>query len=439
MGCDMVVALGRATADGQTLFGHNSDRSNRFGPLLCRTPGREHSPGEKVQTQYLELPQVRQTLSVLGSRPDHWWGYSHALNDQGVVMGCVGLTTHLAGQGPGLTGGDLVRLALERCHSSRQAVDVVVDLVERQGLSASPDVPPEGGSDHGFLIADAVEAFAVETAGRHWVYQEIHEVRAVSNVCIIRQDWDRISPGLAAHAIAQGWWPGDGSKLDFAGTLSEAPTGQASGLRRWGRATYLLEQQNGHIDATFLRRVLSDHYEGTHFEVDPQLASPGPVPLCQHGNGPGGSLTAASWVSQLSADPCHLPVAWCAFGPPCRDVYFPFFLDGDLPLAFTGADVDGGFRLGERLARAGEALCNDAAGRERMRDCFGRLQAQFDREAENFAVEGAALKQSGQRLELRQQAASLMQRNLEQFEAVLGELETAVRKPGSSPHGVLAC
>jgi hypothetical protein len=34
------------------------------------------------------------------------------------------------------------------------------------------------------------------------------------------QDWNRISPGLGQHAISQGWWPGDGSKLDFVGALS---------------------------------------------------------------------------------------------------------------------------------------------------------------------------------------------------------------------------
>src|SRR6266852_4485967 len=91
------------------------------------------------------------------------------------------------------TGGDLVRLALERSHSARQAVDLLGELIERHGQSSPPGNCYPAGGDNGFLIADGAEAFAVETAGHHWVYQEIKEVRAVSNVCLIRQDWDRIS------------------------------------------------------------------------------------------------------------------------------------------------------------------------------------------------------------------------------------------------------
>ena len=67
MGCDIVVALGRATVEGNTLFGHNCDRPARQCQALHRTPGQSYAPGEKVRTQGLELPQARQTYTVLGS------------------------------------------------------------------------------------------------------------------------------------------------------------------------------------------------------------------------------------------------------------------------------------------------------------------------------------------------------------------------------------
>jgi hypothetical protein len=75
MGCDLVVALGTATVDGNTLFGHNN------GPLaherhgLALEPGRTFTFGEKVRTTHLELPQVRQTHTVLGCRSAGLWGY----------------------------------------------------------------------------------------------------------------------------------------------------------------------------------------------------------------------------------------------------------------------------------------------------------------------------------------------------------------------------
>src|SRR5262249_2572353 len=163
------------------------------------------------------------------------------------------------------------------CHG----LDVLLELIERHGQGSGSGPGTGDEANNAFLIADASEAFVVETSGKHWVCQEVQQVRAVSNVSVVRQDWDRISHGLASHAIGQGWWPGDGSKLDFACALSESPTGHASGLRRWGRATLLLEQQNGHIDAAFLRRLLSDHYEGMHDEIDPLSDRTGPTPLCQ--------------------------------------------------------------------------------------------------------------------------------------------------------------
>ena len=426
MGCDLVVALARATVDGQTLFGQNSDRPVRTGPLMCRTPGREFAPGEKVRRPAVEVPQVRQTFTVLANRPDGWWGYSHGVNEHGVAAGGTVVRTRAVRGTTGLSGGELVRLVLERCRTARQAVDLLSELVERHGQGECPGESQEG-RDYAYLIADPVEAFAVETAGRHWVYQEIHEVRAVSNVCVIRQDWDRIAHGLAGHAIDQGWWPGDGSKLDFAETMSPDPVGQSSGLRRWGRATLLLEQQNGHIDADFLRRLLGDHYEHTHFEVDPLALSPGPVPLCQHGWHPRGMATQASLVAELSADPSHLAVIWCAFGPPCRSVYFPLFLDGELPAAFTLDSPEGGAGASwPRLAWLDQTLGNDREGWDRLRESFSQLQARFDAEAEEFTVEGAALRQRGETAELGRLAGLYMQQSLERFDAALEEWAAAM-------------
>ena len=114
MGCDMMVALGRATVDGQTLFGMNCDHPLSSQRLLSQVSGRAYAPGEKVRTQFLLIPEARQTYSVLGSKPDGWWGYSHGANEHGVVMGTTVLRTHLQCAEPGLTGGDLVRLTLER-------------------------------------------------------------------------------------------------------------------------------------------------------------------------------------------------------------------------------------------------------------------------------------------------------------------------------------
>ncbi len=410
--CDLAVALGRATADGQALFGHNVGRPPGEAQALVREPGRSFAPGEKVRTAHLELPQVRQTFTAVGGRPAGAWGYRHGVNEHGVAVGCGPMRTRLAASGPALLGPELVRLALERSATAVQALGHVTDLIRRYGQS-TPD-----GADHVFLIADAREAYLVEAGGRHWVYQEVRAVRAAPGVCTVGQDWDGIASGLSGRVLEKEWWPDDGSKIDFARAVG-SPAAADAALRRWGRATLLLEQQNGHIDAAFLRRLLSDHFEGCADEVDPLDDDPGPAPLCCHAGRHRATATAASLVAELPTEEGRLPLAWYAFGPPCASVYFPVFPAGELPEAF------GGGAAGESVWAKALRLQALAAGPEpwaALREALGRLQFRFDQEAEEFAEVGARLQRGGDSAELRRLAAAFHHHLLERFDEVAAGL-----------------
>jgi secernin len=430
-GCDAVVARGRATVGGQTYFGHNSDGPADGCHALCRQPGREFTLGEKVQTQRLTLDQVRQTCTVLGSQPAGSWGYSHGVNEHGLALGQAVLRTRLPAAQPGLMPTDLVRLALERAYSAQQAVDFLTDLVHRHGMGAggNGEATPH---DCSLLIADAEEAFVLETAGNFWVVQEVQEVRSISNVSLVRQDWDRIATGLAGLAIDRGWWPCDGSKLDFAGSVCPEPMGHGSALRRWGRATYLLEQQSGHIDAAFCRRLLSDHYEGMHSEVDPLWKNHHHAPLCQHAPA---QATAASLVASLGQRPATLQVAWCAFGPPCVSVYFPILLQGELPEPFTvGGRTPRSDSCWWRIHRLVQQLQQDPARWTSARAAFSRLQTCFDQETEEFLAEMTPFQQTGQMADLQRRCTLFMQHCLECFEALwleLSDRRASIQSPSS--------
>src|SRR5262249_3393093 len=153
--------------------------------------------------------------------------------------------------------------------------------------------------DTAFLAADAGEAFLLAACGSHWAEQEIRQVRAVGGVCHLRQDWDRVSRGLADLIISRGWWPPDGSKIDFEGTVGD-PAG-AAGLRRWGRTAMLLEAQNGHINLAFLRRLLADG----------------------HGGEDAGGTARVSLIAQPGRGPEEATLAWCGMGPPEAELSFP--------------------------------------------------------------------------------------------------------------------
>jgi secernin len=406
MGSDMVVALPPTTADGVALFGQNCTQPASQSVALVRERGRPHALGEMLSLSHLKLPQVRQTCTVLGLQAAGAWGFLGGVNEHHVAIGQTTMHTRLAATEPSLTGCELVRLALERCHCARQAVDCITDLVTRHGQG-------EKGSDHAFLIADSSEAFVVETAGAHWAVQHIAEVRAISEVCLLRQDWDRISRGLADVAIGREWWPHDGSKVDFAGVVAPDSGDHAAALRRWGQATLLLEQQSGRLDADYVRRILCDHSDSA---VDAEALNVFAMErsLCRFPLHLDSPATAASLCVEMKA-PEYPPLVWCAFGPPGLSVYFPIFLDGELPLAFQAAPPDGDCELWRLLMHLTRKH-RDSERKVAVREALAALQARFDLQTKEMLSEAVVLKKQGDGDSMQRLLGSFMQANVERFE-----------------------
>ena len=191
MGCDMVVALPAATNRGETIFGANLHRPVGEMVAVRQVPGKTFALGEALKTQNAILPQVRQTFAVLALQTSGNWGYLHGINESRVAVGFSNWQCGAKSGNGGLLGTDLVRLTLERSHSAGHALDVLCGLISRYSLGA---LAGDGeGADHVFLLADPGEAYAVEATGWTWAVQEVHQVRAASDVAVIRQDWHRLA------------------------------------------------------------------------------------------------------------------------------------------------------------------------------------------------------------------------------------------------------
>jgi secernin len=385
MASDTVVALGKATDDGSTLFGHNCTRGARQALALIRTPRCTFATGEMLPAKFLQLSQVRETFAVLALQPPGHWGYECGLNERQVAIGCIDLApSRITQESPGP---EFVRAALERCPGARQAVDFITDLLDRRRSERQA-----GAIDHVFTIADAHEAYVIETAGSHWACQEVREVRAAGSARLIRQDWDRVSRGLADQAIREGRWQADGSKVDFGMTLPGDPFNRTDAFRRWSRALLLLQEQNGSIDQAHIRRVLSDHGAAG-------VRRPGA--LCRHGATAGEETTVACFVACLRPAETSLPMAWCAFGPPCRSVFFSVFLDGQMPEAFAN----------------GSMLSSEASAREDI----ARLQDSIDQKTAEFLNDARRLREQGNADELFRMATTFVQHQLEECDALAAD------------------
>jgi dipeptidase len=391
MGNDMVVALGQASANGATLFGLNHHAAADQRHALQWVPGETHIPGEVSLSSTLKVPQARQTFTVLGVRPTEEWGFTHGVNENKVAIGVTQWQSRLPADQAVFRGKDLVRLALERGRSAHHAVEVLTDLLEHYAPGCT-----EGANGYIFLIADANEAFILETAGHFWALLECGPTRVVTDAAMIHQDWQRLSPGLARHVIEKGWWQEDGSKIDFLRCLGDSAEKCKFAHKRWGHASLVLAQQQGAIDAHFLRRMLAEHF------VQNRDAIPGVRPM----------TLAASFIVELprSDEPV---LAWVAFGTPSVSLYFPLCLAGDLPGAFvegTSASTSiqhWTFELQKFAQGKGRALLPSA---------LERLQTRFDQDADDFLSKAHDYTHHGKPHLVGQIATEMMHNHVELFE-----------------------
>lgn len=372
--CDTWVAMRDITLEGRVIFAKNSDRPIFDCQPLLFQPGKRWPAGSKIQTEYLELPQAEVTFAHLGSSPYWCWGYEEGMNEWGVVIGNDAIYTRPLHEeveqfqqglpvSLGLLGMDMIRIALERCKTSAQAVALIGGLVEEYGQfgSGNPGKPHHLGSyDNGFILSDPHEAWILETAGRRWAARRLREgCASISNEVSIRSEWDLASPDLVAYARQKGWWQAAApvnspAAFDFAQVyIDETVSRQVSHIRRM-RSSQLLAQGSGQITPQWMQRIARDHYEDT-FLKGPYFdaASPDFLTLCMHvspadftwGN------TASSCVVVLPNQPAELPVFWWTPGPPCNGCYVPFFAHGSsLPDSVSRAGS-----LGKKVTPANEA------------------------------------------------------------------------------------
>ncbi len=304
--CDTLVAVGSATVDGTTIFGKNSDRPYGEVQNLIYIPRKEHSE-DKVKCTYIEIPQVPETYAVILCQPYWMWGAEMGANEYGVVIGNEAVYTKEPDGPPALLGMDLLRLGLERGKTARAALDTITALLEEfgQGGGCSAD-DPSWTYHNSFLIADAKEAWVLETAGKWWIAERvINGVRNISNGLSIRTKYDLTAEGLIDYAIEKGYWdssrPFDFAKAFSWGNVPDEP----SSFSREGRCRFLLEMSKGTMTPQIMMDILRDHDAG----------------VCMHG----GFRSTASMVSRIEIKN-EFTIHWFTGTPnPCQSFFKPLF------------------------------------------------------------------------------------------------------------------
>ena len=175
----MCDTMGKLLPNGRALFGKNSDRSPNEPQTLRFYPAMAHTENT-VMTTYIEVEQVKETKAILLSQPSWLWGGEMGVNECGVCIGNEAVFTKGKYNKTGLTGMDMLRLALERSETAKAAVDCLVKLLEQYGQGGNCGYDHDFYYDNSFLVMDGKGIYILETAGKDWICKQT-DCGAISN------------------------------------------------------------------------------------------------------------------------------------------------------------------------------------------------------------------------------------------------------------------
>ncbi|VDO92411.1 unnamed protein product [Soboliphyme baturini] len=271
--CDTFVVLPPLTKDGFIIFGKNSDRPANEVQEVVFCPAKDHPPSSKVL-------------------PSWMWGAEMGANEHGVVIGNEAVWTKCNSEDDNterLLGMDLLRLALERSKTAREALAVIDELLTKYG---------QGGPCSDEIL------ITYHNNGR----------RNISNCLSISNHIDMMSKDLAESK--------KGASFDFCAEFADKLAFEEP---RFIVGQKLLEQYtaDGLFDVKRMIQILRDKPSG----------------ICRSN---GEFMTTASQVSILPHDPSIPAVHFFTATPdPCMSGFKPFvFVDGkSVPSPYTVSPV----------------------------------------------------------------------------------------------------
>ena len=353
--CDTLIATKLATVDGVAIFGKNSDRPPNEGQSMVHFPAADHPVGSTVRCTYIEIPQVERTYAILLSKPFWMWGGEIGVNEHGLVIGNEAIFSKIpANKEPALLGMDMLRAALERAVTPREALQIIIDLLETFGQGGNCTAHGNTTYYHNsFIIANADDAWVLETVDKQWAARQVKDVYSISNCLTIGAEFDLASQGLVDLAVQKGFSRSQ-NQFHLARDFSDLIyTNFGKGLKRRETTIATLDAQKGKVGIESMLATLR-HHKDEHFDPQNGVTE---VDICMHaGFGPIRiSQSTASMVAYLDGD--HPLVFATGTSAPCTSIFKPFWVDAASflerePLPTHQADANSLFWSHERLHRA---------------------------------------------------------------------------------------
>lgn len=318
--CDILYIPPEFSLSGNAIFAKNSDREPDEAQAIEFVPRQIHCDST-LRCTFISIPQVKETHACILSRPFQMWGAEMGVNEHGVVIGNEAVFTRIKFKkdNSGLTGMDMLRVALERSTSARTALECIINLLEIYGQDACGGYRNKNFFYHNsFLIADAREAYVLETAGKYWAVENVRSVRSLSNHLSIHQP-DRMSNAALNLALRKKRQ----KPFSFAKSYSDWLYSKLGRGAQRAAKTCSLALQSGQLVTAFKCMQILQSHNLPASAFTPSRATT--ASICMHATGMfNPSETTGSMVAEVRKDKPH--TVWLTGTPhPCLSVYIPFF------------------------------------------------------------------------------------------------------------------
>ena len=251
--CSNVIITHGASTDGSAMISYSADSHQLYGELYFQAAADWKAGATRRVDDWDSyrfhgyIPQVAHTYQRVGNMNEHqliiaestWGGRMELENKQGII-----------------DYGSLIYIALERARTAREAIQIMVSLVDEFGYAS------EGES---FSIADTQEAWVMDLIGKGegskgmlWVARRIpdgyicaHANQArISRFPLNDPENCLYAPDVITFAREKGWFSGEDSEFSFCDAYCPLDFGtvRACDARVWSAFNILCDGQFTYMD-----------------------------------------------------------------------------------------------------------------------------------------------------------------------------------------------
>ena len=291
--CTNLIVTRGASADGSVMITYTCD--GEFHPIMRYTPPEDHQPGDS-----LEIRDWGGKLRGKIAQPAHTYGVVHLINEHQLVIGETTFTGREELEDPEglLHYWYLMRLALQRARTAREAIETIAQLVDDYGYASTGESISIGDPDEAWLLE--IIGKGPGGKGAVWVAVRIPDgqICAHANQSVIHQfplnDPKNClyAPDVIDFAIEKGYYdPDSGKPFSFSDAYCPAPPQKLRycATRVWslyrraapsqefspdyhrgvpGAGPYPLHIKPDHkLTREEVVALMRDHYEGTEYDM----------------------------------------------------------------------------------------------------------------------------------------------------------------------------